>query len=99
VQLVSREYTRFVQENRDLKMAIASTYPVITLLIEKYLPSLAENLIPIVSPTVAIGKVIRERIDPDGRIVFIGPCVAKKVEIGTLRLSLACRRMRILIAL
>ena len=27
-----------------------------------------------------MGKVLRQTVDPDCRIVFIGPCVAKKVE-------------------
>jgi iron only hydrogenase large subunit-like protein len=39
-----------------------------------------DNLAPIVSPMVAMSRVMREKYGKDTKIVFIGPCVAKKAE-------------------
>jgi iron only hydrogenase large subunit-like protein len=36
--------------------------------------------VPLVSPTVAMGKVIKEKIEHDSKVIFIEPCVAKKAE-------------------
>lgn len=39
-----------------------------------------ENLAPVVSPMVAMSRVIRKKYGENTGIVFIGPCVAKKAE-------------------
>ncbi len=44
-------------------------------------PSLVPNLTPIVSPMVAMGRVIKRAYRPEAKVVFIGPCIAKKAEI------------------
>jgi signal transduction histidine kinase len=51
------------------------------LYIKKYFPSLVEHLTPIVSPMVAMARVIKRKARPGGKVVFIGPCIAKKEEI------------------
>lgn len=80
--LVSREYTKLFHEIKDNgKTFIASPCPAIVSLVEKYLPSLVDSLAPIVSPMIATGRAIRKRHGDDVRIVFIGPCTAKKAEI------------------
>jgi signal transduction histidine kinase len=48
--------------------------------VEKVYPELVPYLAELMSPMEAMATVIRETIDPDGAIVFIGPCVAKKDE-------------------
>ncbi len=48
--------------------------------VEKYLPQLLPNLAPLVSPMIALGRLIKQRLRPGARVVFIGPCVAKKAE-------------------
>ena len=45
-----------------------------------YHPGLVDNLAPIVSPMVAMSRVVKEKYGSDTRIVFIGPCIAKKAE-------------------
>ena len=60
---------------------IASSCPALTNYIEKYAPELIPHLAPIVSPMVAMGRVVRKFYGADVRTVFIGPCTAKKVEI------------------
>jgi len=50
--------------------------------VEKYAPALVPNLAPIVSPAVALGRVIKQQYRPEAKVVFIGPCIAKKAEIS-----------------
>ncbi len=79
-ELVGREYARYAREHPD-RLIITSPCPALVAYIEKYVPSLVENLAPIVSPAIALGRVIRQRYRPGARVVFIGPCIAKKAEI------------------
>ncbi|MCL6448717.1 MAG: hypothetical protein K6U04_11295 [Armatimonadetes bacterium] len=39
------------------------------------------QLIPVVSPAVALGRYLKLRLGPAAKVVFIGPCVAKKEEV------------------
>jgi signal transduction histidine kinase len=48
--------------------------------VERYHPHLVEFLAPIVSPMVATARALRRMHGDDLKIVFIGPCVAKKGE-------------------
>ncbi len=77
--LVSAAYQKHVGET-DQPM-ITSPCPAIVEYIEKYQPELIPSLAPIVSPMIAAGRVARERYGQDSTVVFIGPCVAKKLEI------------------
>ncbi len=78
-ELVCREYGRFVAENES-KPVISSTCPAMVSFIEKFHPELIDYLAPIVSPAVAMGRVVKWQYNPDARVVFIGPCIAKKAE-------------------
>jgi iron only hydrogenase large subunit-like protein/nitrogen-specific signal transduction histidine kinase len=81
--LVSYQYHQRFREliDRDPNgFLISSPCPAVVQYVEKMLPELTPHLADIVSPMEATARVVRERIDPEGRIVFIGPCVAKKVE-------------------
>lgn len=48
--------------------------------VEKYLPDKVNNLTPIVSPMIAHGRRIKEKLGNQTKVVFIGPCLAKKRE-------------------
>ncbi|MTI81989.1 MAG: PAS domain-containing protein [Firmicutes bacterium] len=61
------------------KPLIGSSCPVIVNLVERYYPQLIPMLAPVVSPMVAHGRSIKA-VNPDHKVVFIGPCVAKKRE-------------------
>jgi len=81
-ELISREYTRLFQEAlRTGNYLISTPCPAIVAYVEKYLPCLRGALAPIVSPMLAAARAIRQRYGPSVRIVFIGPCIAKKGEI------------------
>jgi iron only hydrogenase large subunit-like protein/nitrogen-specific signal transduction histidine kinase len=78
-ELVCREYGRLVKENKGMPV-LSSSCPAVTSFIEKFYPQLIDNLAPIVSPMVAMGRVIKRQYNPEAKVVFIGPCVAKKAE-------------------
>ena len=78
-ELVCREYGRLVRENKG-KPVLSSSCPAVVSFIEKFYPQLIDNLAPIVSPMVAMGRVIKCQYNPEAKVVFIGPCVAKKAE-------------------
>ncbi len=49
-------------------------------LIKKYYPQHSANILPVDTPMLAHGKYIRSLYDDKVKVVFIGPCIAKKHE-------------------
>jgi len=78
VGLAHREY---VEKASDRRPVITSSCPVVVNLIEKYYPDMIPHLAPIVSPMIAHGRLLKKKFGKDAYIVFIGPCIAKKMEI------------------
>ena len=78
--LVAHAHARWARKNGG-RLYISSPCPALVLYIKKYFPSLVANLTPIVSPMVAMGRVIKRSYSPGAKVVFIGPCIAKKAEI------------------
>lgn len=77
--LVSKEYSEFY--NKPCKdNYITTSCPGVNYLIQKYYPSLIASMIPVVSPMICHGKTIKERYGKETKVVFIGPCLAKKLE-------------------
>lgn len=77
--LVSARYRDLFSAARD-KSYIGTTCPAVVFYIEKYHPSLVKNLAPIASPMVAAARTVHKIYGKDTKIVFIGPCIAKKDE-------------------
>ena len=76
--VVKSEYERMLKEEvRDI--VISSCCHSVNLLIQKHFPSCIEYLADVISPMQAHAKDIKSRI-PSAKVVFIGPCVAKKDE-------------------
>lgn len=59
---------------------VATACPVVVNYVEQYKPDLVGTLTPIVSPMLAHAHGIRAKLGPDVKVIFIGPCVAKKAE-------------------
>ncbi|HEX5641219.1 MAG TPA: [Fe-Fe] hydrogenase large subunit C-terminal domain-containing protein [Thermoleophilia bacterium] len=76
--LVAAEYARLLEQ--DDGRHIATTCPAVVSYVRKYHPDILDRLAPIVSPMLAIARVLHKKHGPDLRIVFIGPCIAKKGE-------------------
>jgi iron only hydrogenase large subunit-like protein/uncharacterized Fe-S cluster-containing protein len=62
------------------KGSICTACPAVVNLIEKYHSEYLDALIPVVSPMIAHGRIIKEQ-HHDCAVIFIGPCAAKKQEI------------------
>jgi hypothetical protein len=77
--LVARKYEEHINGKKG-GGHISSDCPAIVAFVEKYHPGLVPALMPVVSPMVATARFIRETRGKDPRLVFIGPCVAKKNE-------------------
>jgi len=77
--MVTREYERLIREHK-MKNIIATCCSSTVLLVEKYFPSLIPQLAPVASPMLAHARMLREIYGPRIKVVFIGPCVAKKHE-------------------
>ncbi len=59
---------------------IATSCPAVVCYVERYRPELVPCLTPVASPMVAHARHLKQKLGPDTRVVFIGPCVAKKME-------------------
>jgi len=81
--LVARAYRELVTANPD-KRYISTNCPAIIGFVERYHPELVPSLAPLVSPMVAMARVLRCLYGPAIKVVFIGPCIAKKGEAGEL---------------
>jgi signal transduction histidine kinase/iron only hydrogenase large subunit-like protein len=77
--LVAEEYRKLAAMTNGHRY-ISTTCPAIIGYVERYYPDLVDSLAPIVSPMVATARVLRRMHGDDLKIVFIGPCIAKKVE-------------------
>ena len=76
--VVSHHYSRML--NAGGRPVISACCPVVVSVIERYFPSLTDNLAPVVSPMIAHAKLLRQRYGDDIFVVFAGPCIAKLAE-------------------
>jgi signal transduction histidine kinase/Pyruvate/2-oxoacid:ferredoxin oxidoreductase delta subunit len=77
--LIARRYRELLEQTSSQRF-IATTCPAVTGYVERYYPELVGSLAPIVSPMVAIARALRELHGDNLKVVFIGPCIAKKDE-------------------
>lgn len=91
--LVAREYKK-AYENKSMPPVISSDCPAIVSYIEHYHPDLIDSLANVVSPMVAMAKVMRKKYGEDLKMVFIGPCIAKKDESDEIDAALTFRELR-----
>ncbi|NLF32880.1 MAG: 4Fe-4S binding protein [Planctomycetes bacterium] len=77
--LVARQYRHLLETSSDERF-IATSCPAIVAYVERYHPDLVDRLAPIVSPMIATARALRRLHGGELRVVFVGPCVAKKGE-------------------
>ena len=77
-ELVTQQYKTLL-ESKQFKNFITSACPAVCRLIQAYYPKALQYLAPVDSPMIAHAKMIRQQ-HPDAKIIFIGPCIAKKRE-------------------
>ncbi|MBP7935093.1 MAG: 4Fe-4S binding protein [Phycisphaerae bacterium] len=80
--LVADRYRRLFEEDHSRRY-IATSCPAIVGYVERYHPNLVGSLAPIVSPMIATARALRHLHGSELKVVFIGPCIAKKGEAGT----------------
>lgn len=76
--IVKRKYDKMLMDGTH-NVLISSSCHSVNLLIQKHFSTLLHHLADVVSPMQAHGLDIKRRF-PDARVVFIGPCIAKKDE-------------------
>lgn len=62
------------------KLYISSACPAAVDFIRMYHPEFAKNITPVASPALTHAKILKEKFGNDIKVVFIGPCIAKKNE-------------------
>lgn len=77
--IVARETNRWLAEQPD-GVYISSACPAVVNYMHIYMPEALNHLSPVVSPMVAHARLLRKTFFPTEKIVFIGPCIAKKDE-------------------
>lgn len=72
------EYKLHVEHEGDFMITSCCCPVWIKLLKQKY-NVLIPNVSPSVSPMIAMGRILK-KLNPETKVVFIGPCIAKKAE-------------------
>ncbi len=87
-EMVAGKYKEEMSNLKGQPGYISTSCPSIIFLVEKYFPSLIPNLVPIVSPMVALGRYLKNMYQKNGiKVVFIGPCTSKKAEVQDERVA------------
>lgn len=77
--VVTEQQMKYMESHSDLKYMITASCPSVYLFVCKYYPELVKYLIPIISPAVALAKLVRLS-EHDSYNVYIGPCLARRFE-------------------
>lgn len=72
------EFNEHVTNKKDI-MISSCCCPVWVTLLRKVYHELIDDVTPSVSPMIAMGRVLK-KLDPEAKVVFVGPCIAKKSE-------------------
>ncbi|GAB6157223.1 [Fe-Fe] hydrogenase large subunit C-terminal domain-containing protein [Desulfotomaculum varum] len=72
------EFDAHVQKTGDFVLT-SMCCPMWVSMVKKAYTRLASHITPSVSPMVACGRAVK-KLHPDAKVVFIGPCIAKKAE-------------------
>ena len=94
---VSAHLADFLAKKKD-GVYLSTACPACVEYINKYLPALTGNLTPVLSPLLSHCKIMRQALGQDIKVVFVGPCIAKKFEADRngelLNLSISFRDLR-----
>lgn len=77
--LVARKLKELLS-HKNGKRYISTACPSVFGYVKRYHPELIQNLTPVVSPMVATARALRKIHGADLKMVFIGPCISKKIE-------------------
>ena len=72
--------TAEIVHHKSNRTHLCTACPAVVSYVERYRPNLVDALVPVVSPMLAHARHIHRTLGEKTRVVFIGPCVAKKSE-------------------
>ncbi len=93
--LVAKQYKE-IFDNKKSGTLITSDCPAIVNYITQYYPDLIDFLAKIDSPAIAMSKVVKEKYGDDLKLIFAGPCIAKKAESQAFDANLTFEELRII---
>ena len=76
---VSCQTARFLEKARP-GLYLSTACPTVVEYVNKYLPERTANLVPVLSPLLTHCKMLKKEFGADAEVIFIGPCIAKKLE-------------------
>ena len=79
-EAVSAHVSKLLEECPETPFMVSSACPAAVDMIRKYLPEWAKFISPLPSPVRAHCKLLKEKYGDDIKVVFFGPCAAKKNE-------------------
>ena len=79
VDLLAYKYLGLLNDFKG-RYYISSLDPIVVNLIEKFHPNLISNLAPLVSPMIAMTRIVRLLYGPEIKVIYIGPEIATKNE-------------------
>ncbi|MCX6251221.1 MAG: ATP-binding protein [Bacteroidetes bacterium] len=91
--VVAEEYEKRIKSSGYIG-DISSDCPAVTYFIRHYHPELVSLLAPIASPMVAMTRILHKKHGNHLKVVFIGPCFAKKAESGEVDEVITYRELR-----
>lgn len=77
--IIAESY-RSAIKNSEIPL-ISSHCPAVVDLVERHYPTLIPNLIPVISPMIAMGRFIKSVMGENTRVVYVSTCIAAKFEI------------------
>ncbi|RXQ95608.1 PAS domain-containing protein [Ancylomarina salipaludis] len=78
-EVVSQRVNEFLEEKQS-GIYISSACPSVVEMICKHFPQYKNHITPFLSPLLTHCKLLKQEYGEDCKIVFIGPCIAKKSE-------------------
>ncbi|HPO50721.1 MAG TPA: methyl-accepting chemotaxis protein, partial [Spirochaetota bacterium] len=73
------KYINYIKRTGSIPV-ISQQCPAIVDYVKTFVPELIDFLAPIHSPAVILAKMIRKKLNFDGNIAYLGPCLAKRRE-------------------
>lgn len=79
--LGAEELSAAIRKTKPLqKVSISSSCPTVVEIINKYYPQYSSYISHHISPVLTHCKMLKEQFGEDTEVVFIGPCISKKLE-------------------